>query len=124
MKAVITEVYSSDVVDFITWSPDSLEEVYFPLDLTISLPGDIGGEVFEIMVVTPEALRSHTELGFCFPGRHYLIVSNYDWNKILSAVQELVDQCEGDSWQDIVELLRRYFYWEYEDHQENIDEEY
>lgn len=106
--------FSSDVADLTTWEPRDLASVYFPLELTIGIQQQMGGDLFQIQVATPEAIRTHLEEEFCFPARHMLIVMSYDWQRISRKVVELVDKCEGDEWHEIARQLSKNFYWEFE----------
>lgn len=118
MKPVIRSFFSSDVSDLVSWEPNTLASVYFPLELVIGIPDKDGGDIFEVLVATPEALRVHPELGRCFSGQHILIVMEYDWSMIYSKLEELVSACEGVSWYDIALSLAKTFHWEFEDYQE------
>ncbi len=89
MIPIIKNVFSSDVKDWVSWKPDTLSDVDFPLELTIGPSGQVGGENFEVLISTPEALRAHPELGYCFSGQHILIVMSYDWTLIYSKLEEL-----------------------------------
>lgn len=91
MQAVIKSISSSDVVNLESWKPKRLEDIYFPLELTIGLPDQEGGELFQILVTSPEAIRTHQDpdLGDIFFARHYMIVFEYVWAEILAKLVQL-----------------------------------
>ena len=118
MQAIIKEISSSNIYDLANWIPNELALVSIPLELTIGLPEDEGGDHFQLMVATPEAIRRRfgTTLGSCFFARHWFIVEDYNWHAILTEIMKCVAACEGDTWDEIVTRLSRYFTWEFEDY--------
>ncbi|MCG8347040.1 MAG: Imm8 family immunity protein [Chloroflexales bacterium] len=119
MKPIIKQYDATDVPgDVAQWTPARLEEVYFPLTLTIGEETTPGGDLFSIMIATPEAIRAHATLGPCFFARHWLIVREYRWERIMAVIQERLAACEAETWDAMVLRLARSFHWEFEDYQE------
>lgn len=123
MKAEIKQIDSTDVPNLENWKPQSNAEVYFPLELTIGPAGGTAGELFQLLVATPEALRTEQTLPFCFSGRHCLIVKHYDWTLIRDWLRRVVDEVEADTWPQVARRLSRYMKWEFEDYQTYEDED-
>ena len=44
-------------------------------------------------------------------------MNNYEWESLFEYCQKTVNRCSSDTWDKVVEKLRRYFKWEYEDHE-------
>jgi hypothetical protein len=42
----------------------------------------------------------------------------YNFDDLWRWLEKIVAACEGNSWTVCVEILRRYFSWEYDNHQE------
>jgi hypothetical protein len=47
-------------------------------------------------------------------GRHLLIVGQYNYEEIKKAIEERVQLCQRDTWEEALPLLCRYFAWEFE----------
>jgi hypothetical protein len=146
LRPYIADYHSADVSDLASWSPDSLADIYFGLELSIGIAREEGADLFQVLVATPEALRKYSSytphmlgrpceatrdferanphlLGRYFPARNMLVVMDYSWPDIRSVLEGIVDSCAGDSWDEIASKLSRYFHWEYEDHRVITDEE-
>jgi hypothetical protein len=113
----IKSIDSTDVaVDL--WRPESLADVYFPLDLEIGLAGAESASVFQVMVATPEGLRRHAR-GEIISDRGMLVLSEFSWETVHKTVDRIIAECAGDTWQETTLRLQRYFMWEYEDYVES-----
>jgi hypothetical protein len=97
------------------WEPDSSGDVYLLLEVEIGVDGEQGSDVFQLMVATPEGLRSHAT-GAVISERGTLVISDFSWQEVLKAVRNIVGKCSGKDWNDSVLRLQRYFRWEYEDY--------
>ncbi|MHB8793345.1 MAG: Imm8 family immunity protein [Thermoleophilia bacterium] len=51
-------------------------------------------------------------------GRHYLIMLNYNLERLKNFIVSYVESCTGDTWQEVAEKLGRLGKWEFEDYQE------
>lgn len=92
-----------------------METIYFPLTVTIGERGQKAGSNFQLLVATPEALRSRAGNGdYVLAGRATLVVTSFSWHALRKAVEEIVASCTGRDLDESVEKLRRYFDWEYE----------
>jgi hypothetical protein len=108
--------FSSDVENLNGFRPSSLADIYFPLELSIGVKGEKAADLFQILVTSPEALRKRAKTNIYGPGRHCLIVFEYDWPAIKAYLEELVLKCAADTWEEVTQKLSRYFHWEYEDY--------
>lgn len=117
VKPIIKGYYSSDVENLSTWTPTSLEDVYYPLELSIGIAGDDRSDVFQVLVATPEAIRSRLfGKTRCLIGRHILLVTGHDWPSIAKYCASLVETCTEDNWEDAARRLSHFFCWEFEDY--------
>jgi len=57
MKLEIRNFSSMDIANLWDWEPSSLEEVCFHLELEIGEKGSKGGQLFQLVVATPEGLK-------------------------------------------------------------------
>lgn len=119
LRPVIKGYYSSDVKNLSTWLPASLEEVYYPLELSIGTRGDHRADIFQVVVATPEAIRSRlSSKTRCLVGRHILLVVEHDWPSISKYCESIVEKCSDDTWEKVASRLARFFHWEFEDYTE------
>jgi hypothetical protein len=128
MKVEIKSIDCADLTDIeiSTWQPACAEEVYFEFTLSIGPCDEAGSEYSGIVVATPEAIRErqqrpqwkdtssrkrpikrrqHTKL---------LVVQQYNWQEIKETLGSMVSECEGLTWEQTVNCLRKHFHWEYE----------
>jgi hypothetical protein len=77
--------------------------------------GSDGAESFDITVCTPEWLCSHMQRD-PLPGRRYLFVTSFDYEKLETYLRDLCLYCQGDSWTDVATKLARIGKWEFEDY--------
>jgi len=98
--------------------------IYFPevenlfgitLTLSIGPDNEIGSEVSDLFVCTPEWLCKHQWLPELI--RHMLIVRKYDFDEIKDTINKCIEKCTCDTWLETAQKLSRYFAWEYEDYQ-------
>ena len=57
LKPTVKGYYSSDVENLSTWIPASLEDVYYPMEMSIGIRDEKQADIFQVVVATPEAIR-------------------------------------------------------------------
>ncbi|OOF45780.1 hypothetical protein BKK52_12110 [Rodentibacter trehalosifermentans] len=89
-------------------------EYYIPLCLSIGKKGDIGADYFYVDVFNIQYAKKSRFLACskCF------IVSDDidDIDDIEKEIKYFVNSIHGKDWEDVLNQLRRYFDWEYENH--------
>lgn len=70
MSILIKEISSSDIDDLEHWQPRDLADIYFPLGLILGQEGHPGGDLFYVLVASPEAFRARSYLGSGTRMRH------------------------------------------------------
>ncbi len=112
----ILDFHSPDVLSLREWAPSDVGEVYILVEMSIQERGAKGADLFQVMVATPEALRRRSRRGSpILVDRAIIIVSEFSWTEIRKHIDLIVKGCEGDTWNEAVLRLQRYFRWEYED---------
>lgn len=109
----LKDIMSSDVRDFDSWQP-RLEDVYFPVEMSIGERGQIGADLFQCLIATPEDLRKARE-ALVIENRALIVVSRYEWPAILKELVSIIASIKAVDWLDASQKLQRYFLWEYED---------
>ena len=110
----VQDFYSPDV-DVYSWEPDSVEQVFFLVELEIGEAGDKRSDLFQVIVATPEGLRAAAR-ELVVADRATIVVSEYSWAQVRRIIERIVERCQAPTWEESVLRLQRYFMWEYEDH--------
>jgi len=139
MTPYVALYFSPDVDELETWQPKSPRDIYIWLQMNIGFRGEVGTDLFDLMIASPEALRSHAGqfscivndrldgfpdcekrnrnlVGRCLVARHHLIVMDYNWTELRTVIEAIVASCEAPTWEEAASKLSRYFAWEYEDY--------
>lgn len=119
MRAILKEFYCLDInVPLTEYSPDSSDNFGFWGRLIVGEEKMGGEESFDIMVCTPQWLISNHKVSDIIIGRHYLIVFEYNYERIYSKLKSIVEGIEANSWEEIGLIIGRLGKWEFEDYQE------
>lgn len=119
MQTEIKKIFSLDIDDLKGYVPDNPDSFSISLRLIIGPRGQIGEESFDIVVCTPQWLfdkYKNTDVVFLL--RHTLLVTCFDYKKIITFIENYVHGCNGQTWQEISEKLSRFGQWEFEDYRQ------
>jgi hypothetical protein len=118
MEIEIRDYSSADIDNISSWEPSSLDDVHFQLTLEICEKGKQGGNLFQLVVATPEGLRKAADSieGYEIPDRNLLICADYNWDAVLARINRIITKCTRETWTATMSCLQRYFQWEYEDY--------
>ena len=119
MKAEIKNIYSLDIDDLSNYSPADPESFCFSLRIIAGPEAEEGEESFDVQVCTPKWMLENFSKEEVILGRHYLIVMEYNYDRLLEAISSFCSECEGASWEEVAEKIGRLGYWEYEDYVES-----
>lgn len=75
-----------------------------------------GEESFDIMICTPLWLTKNFAKEDVIFGKNYLIVFEYNYNRIFNKIKNYVENISGDSWEEIGNKINRIGKWEFEDY--------
>lgn len=119
MKAELKSLTSVDI-DELTYWPDDEAMFAFNVDAAIGPDTDDSSNSFCFFVCTPNWILSkaiNRDFGdFGVFGKHMIVVTEYDWDKIRQLIENLCSDTSGESWNEIARKLARYGRWEFEDH--------
>lgn len=118
MKAKIKSIYSLDIDDLPNYKPFDPENFHFLLRVIACPESEEGEESFDIQVCTPKWLLENHKPEDVIIGRHYLIVMEYNYDRIIQTINSFCSQCEGSTWEEVAHKLGRLGYWEFEDYRE------
>ncbi|HPS84364.1 MAG TPA: Imm8 family immunity protein [Bacteroidales bacterium] len=116
MKSEIKDLFSTDIEQTLEfYIPDKPDNFGLLLDLEIGLVGQIGADIFQVMLCTPNWLIENTKQEEFVLGLHYLIVFEYNYEKLNKKLIELF--CiEGKDWDEIANKLSYIGLWEYQNY--------
>lgn len=119
MKAKLKEIYSLELDHALEefW-PEDEKNFGLSVRLMIGLEDSAGSESFDILVCTPDWLKSQYAEKKCVWGHHMLIVLEYDFAFIKSEIERYITSCTGESWLTIARKLSKMGAWEFEDYRQ------
>ena len=87
----------------------------FLLELAIGMSGDERSDLFGVVVCTPVGGRRlpSSENG-TVSLRGLFVFADFSWNLLWKTLDTVLLECSAENWVTSVELLQRYFRWEYE----------
>ena len=117
MQAELKRLHSPDVLDLPSFMPQSRDNFGFLLQAMIGPKGLDGEESFGIQVCTPKWLLEQHDRADVVSGRHFLIIFEYNYERLVRFISDFCDECIGKTWQEIAGQLSRLGQWEFEDYQ-------
>jgi hypothetical protein len=119
MRAIIKDIYSLDISDLNSYYPEDPKNFCFHLRLIIGPEEEEGEESFDIEVCTPKWLIENHNKDDIIIGRHYLIVFEYNIERIIQKVKSYCESSTYNSWKEASEKIGRLGKWEFEDYIDN-----
>ncbi len=116
----LKSLHSPDVGDLKSYVPEDEDCFGFLLTAMIGAPGEKGEEAFDIMVCSPMWILRNRKPSDILVGRHYLIMQEYNFERLVSFIQKFCRSCSGNTWAEIANKLSRLGRWEFEDYQNEI----
>jgi hypothetical protein len=121
MRAELKRLHSPDINNLESFEPNEKDDFGFLLQLMIGPCDEPGIESFSVVVCSPDWLKKRHKASDVVLGRHFLIMFNYDYERLLHFLQEYCAQCIGDSWKEVAQKVGRLGKWEFEDYRETPD---
>lgn len=122
MKPKLKNIHSPDVFDLSEFIPKIAGNFSLLIQMMVTPFNGEGEESFDILVCTPQWLLDNHNRSDIIVGRHYLIVFEYDYLRIYKRLKELVENIEGENWEEIGMKISRIGKWEFEDYRSNSDD--
>ena len=110
-------VYSPDIANLEMYCPDDPKVFGFLLQMNIGPNADEAGEeTFDVMVCTPDWLKEQYHHDDIIVARHYLIVFEWNYQRLIHRIEKYLMQCAGDNWKESAQKIGRLGKWEFEDY--------
>ena len=118
MKAEVKRFHSPDISDVESFKPVNKKEFGFLLQVIIGIKGVDSEESFDMIVCTPRWLEKKMISSNIIFGEHYLLVIDYNFNRIKSKILDYIDNLDEDNWELLASKIDRIGKWEFRDYQE------
>ncbi|MCK3656288.1 hypothetical protein A4G19_11240 [Pasteurellaceae bacterium Macca] len=86
------------------------------LSLSIGEMNSPCSDYFLVHIVNINWVKYWVQKDKLLPGEKIIIVDLDNFEELEEKLKIFVNSIEGESWEDILKKLRKYFGWEYEDH--------
>jgi adenylate cyclase len=83
----------------------------FWVNASIGVDGSGGADDFQIFVCTQSWLKKEQSI---LPGKYLLIEDGLRLNAIVEELNKYLDNCDGDSWEAVVDKISAIGKWEFE----------
>ncbi|PWK46011.1 immunity 8 family protein [Pseudomonas sp. OV226] len=114
MNAELKGVHSPDIYDLENYHPECSDNFGFLLQAMIGPAGEDGEESFDIEVCTPKWIEKNLGADEVLIGMHYLIVREYNYQKIVHSIETFLLNCSGANWSEVSRKVSRLGLWEFE----------
>ena len=102
MKPILKNFYSTYIeVPLSDYTPSSPSVFGLLARLIVGEQEMEGEESFDIMICTPQWLLSNYNSSDIIYVRQHLIVFEYNYQRIYTKIQSLIEGCEGENWDEI-----------------------
>ncbi|WP_080727724.1 immunity 8 family protein [Pseudomonas fluorescens] len=118
MSAELKRVHSPGIYDLESYHPACADSFCVLLQAMIGPSGEDGEESFDIEVYTPKWIENNLGTDEVLIGMHYLIVREYNYQKIVHAIEKFLLDCSGTNWREISKKVSRLGLWEFEGYEE------
>ena len=116
IRARVRGIYTTNMGDLAQYVPEPSKSFSVWVRAIVGPEGGDGEGSFDVNVCTPRWLAELCRKEGFVVGRHHLVVEQYNIARLRQLITELIERCEGDSWQDVAEKVGRIGYWEFEDY--------
>lgn len=99
-----------------SWRPEDPAVVDYWLCLHIGPAEEKGADLFYVNVLSELAAHALSEEELA--RRKKIVIQQYSWPAVMSAVDQILRSSEGSDWTGITQKLRVRFDWEFENYRE------
>lgn len=116
MKAELKSLHSIDLPGGVPDSPPNPKSFWIVVQAEIGPIAEEVADVFTFYVTTPAKLAEILKVSPHQVGLHLLIVREFDWTVVEGALQRIVSQAEGETWEELATSIGRHGLWEFENY--------
>ena len=101
------------------WIPENPKNVTYILDMLMGIQDYSEEDNFEVWVTTSQGLKENSNNLNLINGKK-IILEEYSWDNLTKAIDNILEDCKGEDWNEISGKLAKHFYWEYDEEDEDI----
>jgi len=118
MKAKIKNILVPDSPDYTPqgYKPEEADNFSVFWQLLIGSAESNASESFNIEICTPQWLSQKVGSGGMISGHGYIIVSEYDPQKIINYLKIRIENISSPAWDEIAQKISRIALWEFADY--------
>jgi hypothetical protein len=120
VRGQLKKLYSADLE--ICGEPRDKAHFLLAFQAMIGPVNGEGTESFQIEVCTPSWLMAECADEKAVWGHYKLIVKEYDLRLIQTQIEKYLENCVGETWEDVAEKIGRVAQWEFQDYQQTQHE--
>ena len=106
MLAELKALHSPDIFDLENYKPET-EEFSFLLEVMVGPKDMEGEESFGVEVCTSSWLGNTYDKSDIIIGRHFLIIREYNYERLLNFIKNYMRQCTGKTWDEVAGKVSR-----------------
>jgi hypothetical protein len=114
MRLVIRGVEGGAHPNLRTYVPENPEVFDDFVQVHIGQKPGKGADAFTLRVATPAGLAAQPDKNSIIAQSPILVMRRFDFDELWNWLEKTVVSCQGDTWPESVEKLKRYFKWEFE----------
>jgi hypothetical protein len=114
IKAKLDGIYSPELASGRGELPSEVTNCWVAMHADIGADNERGTDTFTFYVTTPRFLEDSLKSETVQLGRGLVIVNEFDWGVVESAVASICDSVRAESWEEAAVLLSRSFFYEFE----------
>ncbi|MBI1276558.1 MAG: hypothetical protein GC179_00380 [Anaerolineaceae bacterium] len=112
----LKSILSPDIPDLVNYHPEDSKNFGFVLQLLIGPKHAEGMESFQVTVCTPTWMAEHFNNDEIVIGRHYLILFEFDYERLINRINKYLQLCADETWEQVAIKVGRLGLWEFEDY--------
>jgi hypothetical protein len=100
-----------------TYQPDNPYNFSVSLTILVGPSNQEGGHLFQVCFCTLTWLAHQLSINKSITLRHMILIETFDFDIIQEKINEIIQNSERETWDESINVLSRYFFWEFEDYQ-------
>jgi len=113
MKARLDGIYSLDLPAGPPSLPPDPEDCWVVVQADIGPSEGTGTDIFTFYVCTIRRLEALVLTEGWQSGRYLIVVARFEWDVIITCIENILKKLQGDSWEQLATLIGQYGQWEF-----------
>ncbi len=118
MRAKLKNIYNPNIDDLVNYQPKIFDNFCILFRAMVGPEDGLGEESFDIQVCTPMWFLTTLKQNDVIPGKYFIIVLEYNYERIYNKIKYLIEAYSADSWNELAEKIATLGHWEFENYDE------